>query len=65
MGTPKAEEHGGFSANRFQRSSTQRRPSELVSEAIRRDLLTLADLPGQEELRSTYQRELSNGLNPA
>ena len=65
MGTPETEELGGFRVNPFKRPSTERRPSQLVSEAIRRDLLTLADLPGQEEVRSTYHRELTNGLKPA
>lgn len=65
MGTPETEEPGGFRVNPFKRPSTERRPSQLVSEAIRRDLLTLADLPGQEEVRSIYHQELTNGLKPA
>ena len=65
MGTPEAREHGGFSDHPLRRTLPERSPSELVSEAIRRDLLTLADLPGQEEVRSTYHRALMNGLKPA
>ena len=55
----------GFRVNPLKRPPTERRPSQLVSEAIRRDLLTLADLPGQEEVRSTYHQALTNGLKPA
>lgn len=41
-------------------SRTERSPAVLVNEAIRRDLLTLAGLPGQNEVRSTYRRELKS-----
>ena len=62
MGPPDAEEPGGFDLIQNPRSVAQRRPSELVSEAIRRDLLTLADLPGQEVVRFTFRRELFDVL---
>lgn len=39
-------------------SRISRSQADLVTEAIRRDLLTLAGLPGQEEVGSTYFREL-------
>ena len=62
MGTPQAEDRVDVDSNPPWPSWSQGRPSQLVSEAIRRDLLTLADLPGQEAVRSTYRRELLNGL---
>lgn len=61
MGTPEAEESLDFDTENPNRSPSERSPSELVSEAIRRDLLTLACLPGQEEVRSTYHLVLGTG----
>lgn len=65
MDTPESDEHRGFQAGSSDPRPGERRPSELVSAAIRRDLLTLADLPGQEVVRSTYIRTLRNGPDSA
>ena len=65
MGTPHAEEPLDFTPDMGHASTVEQRPSELVSEAIRRDLLTLACLPGLEAVGSTYRQELLNGLDPA
>lgn len=40
-------------------SAICRCPVDLVTEAIRRDLATLAGLPGLEQVESTYLRKLN------